>query len=75
MIGKRRIQYEDELSQDGRNYDVWFDYVRLEEEALHSLRADDATTEEEEAAIGRVREVYASKHYGAVNLLKVTRLI
>lgn len=58
VLGKRRIQYEDELSQDGRNYDVWFDYSRLEEDALRDLRAEGATTEEEEQAIARVREVY-----------------
>ncbi|KAK7462748.1 NineTeen Complex (NTC) component [Stygiomarasmius scandens] len=58
VLGKRRIQYEEELSHDGRNYDVWFDYARLEEGALKDLRDDGATAEEEEAAIGRVREVY-----------------
>ncbi|KAI0267390.1 pre-mRNA-splicing factor CLF1 [Gloeopeniophorella convolvens] len=58
VIGKRRIQYEEELSHDGRNYDVWFDYARLEEGAFRQLREEGATTEEEEQAIGRVREVY-----------------
>ncbi|KAG6900743.1 hypothetical protein C0995_003342 [Termitomyces sp. Mi166 len=58
VLGKRRIQYEDELSQDGRNYDVWFDYSRLEEGALRDLKDEGATPEEEEAAIARVREVY-----------------
>ncbi|KAJ3710718.1 pre-mRNA-splicing factor CLF1 [Lentinula raphanica] len=58
VLGKRRIQYEEELSHDGRNYDVWFDYARLEEGAFRDLRGEGATTEEEEGAIGRVREVY-----------------
>ena len=58
MLGKRRIQYEDELAQDGRNYDVWFDYARLEEGALRDLHDEGATTGEEDAAAGRVREVY-----------------
>ena len=58
VLGKRRIQYEDELAQDGRNYDVWFDYARLEEGALQDLREEGATAEEEQAAIGRVRELY-----------------
>ena len=58
VLGKRRIQYEDELAHDGRNYDVWFDYSRLEEGALKDLRDEGATSEEEEQAIGRVREVY-----------------
>lgn len=58
MLGKRRIQYEEELSHDGRNYDVWFDYARLEEGAYRQLREEGATTDEEEQAIARVREVY-----------------
>lgn len=58
VLGKRRIQYEDELSQDGRNYDVWFDYSRLEEGALRDVKNGGAAAEEEEAAVGRVREVY-----------------
>ena len=58
VLGKRRIQYEDELSQDGRNYDVWFDYSRLEEGALKDLREEGASAEEEEKAIARVREIY-----------------
>ena len=58
MLGKRRIQYEDELTQDARNYDVWFDYARLEEGAVRDVKNEGATTEEEEAAVARVREVY-----------------
>ncbi|KJA13675.1 hypothetical protein HYPSUDRAFT_151330 [Hypholoma sublateritium FD-334 SS-4] len=58
VLGKRRIQYEEELTHDGRNYDVWFDYTRLEEGALHDLREEGSTKEELHGAIGRVREVY-----------------
>ncbi|KAA1474476.1 pre-mRNA-splicing factor CLF1 [Dentipellis sp. KUC8613] len=58
VLGKRRIQYEEELSHDGRNYDVWFDYARLEEGAFRQMKEEGATAEEEEQAIGRVREVY-----------------
>jgi crooked neck len=58
VLGKRRIQYEEELSHDGRNYDVWFDYARLEEEAWRDLKADGATKEEVDPASQRVREVY-----------------
>ncbi|KAF8155702.1 pre-mRNA-splicing factor CLF1 [Crassisporium funariophilum] len=56
--GKRRIQYEEELSHDGRNYDVWFDYARLEEGAHRDLKDEGATAEELDGAVGRVREVY-----------------
>ncbi|KAI0923069.1 NineTeen Complex (NTC) component [Taiwanofungus camphoratus] len=58
VLGKRRIQYEEELAHDGRNYDVWFDYARLEEGALKDMREEGITPEEEERAIGRIREVY-----------------
>ncbi|QRW25632.1 pre-mRNA-splicing factor CLF1 [Rhizoctonia solani] len=37
VLGRRRIQYEDELQQDPFNY-VWFDYTRLEEEAYRTPR-------------------------------------
>lgn len=50
VLGKRRIQYEEELTHESRNYDVWFDYARLEEDAYRSERED--------AARERVREVY-----------------
>ncbi|KAF8954765.1 hypothetical protein BDZ97DRAFT_1927792 [Flammula alnicola] len=58
VLGKRRIQYEEELSHDGRNYDVWFDYARLEEGAFHDLKEEGSTQEEVDGAIRRVREVY-----------------
>ncbi|KAF8652333.1 hypothetical protein AX16_004439 [Volvariella volvacea WC 439] len=58
VLGKRRIQYEEEVTHDGRNYDAWFDYARLEEDALRDVRDEGATKEEEDTAIGRVREVY-----------------
>ncbi|MCD7445870.1 hypothetical protein HAX54_015595 [Datura stramonium] len=31
IVGKRRFQYEDEVRKNPRNYDTWFDYIRLEE--------------------------------------------
>lgn len=43
VVGKRRVQYEEEISQNSKNYDVWFDYARLEES---------------NGEPGRVREVY-----------------
>jgi len=58
VLGKRRIQYEEELVHDSHNYDVWFDYARLEESAWRDLKNEGATTEEMDAAAGRVREVY-----------------
>lgn len=31
VLNKRRFQYEEEVKQNPYNYDVWFDYIRLEE--------------------------------------------
>ncbi len=31
IIDKRRVQYEDAIKSSVHNYDVWFDYIRLEE--------------------------------------------
>ena len=31
VLAKRRVQYEDELKQNPKNYDTWFDLARLEE--------------------------------------------
>ncbi|CAI5988854.1 unnamed protein product [Closterium sp. NIES-64] len=31
VVGKRRFEYEEEVKRNPRNYDAWFDYVRLEE--------------------------------------------
>ncbi|KZV92492.1 protein prenylyltransferase [Exidia glandulosa HHB12029] len=56
VLGKRRIEYEEEVTHDSHNYDVWFDYARLEEGALRTLR--DEGEEGEAEAITRVREVY-----------------
>lgn len=53
VLGKRRIQYEEELAYDGTNYDAWFSLARLEEDAF---RADKEDVEDVEPT--RVREVY-----------------
>eukprot|EP01137_Pigoraptor_chileana_P006878 Opistho-2@51725 len=31
VVGKRRLQYEEEVAANPKNYDAWFDYIRLEE--------------------------------------------
>ncbi|GMI89853.1 hypothetical protein HRI_002654600 [Hibiscus trionum] len=43
IVGKRRFQYEDEVSKNPLNYDAWFDYIKLEESVGNK---------------GRIREVY-----------------
>ncbi|GAA5924690.1 hypothetical protein JCM1841_006386 [Sporobolomyces salmonicolor] len=51
ILGKRRLQYEEELTHEARNYDVWFDYARLEEDAYRGDGGSEDSTK-------RVREVY-----------------
>ncbi|KAL7753464.1 NineTeen Complex (NTC) component [Sorochytrium milnesiophthora] len=50
IVSKRRWQYEEELKHTPSNYDIWFDYVRLEESAGHVER----TREVYERAIANV---------------------
>lgn len=38
ILNKRRFQYEDELAQTPLNYDLWFDYIKLEESAGNVIR-------------------------------------
>jgi len=45
VLQKRRAQLEEEILQDQYNYDTWFDYARLEEQAPH-------------VDVDRVREIY-----------------
>ena len=40
VVRKRSTQYEEELSHDGRNYDVWFDYARLKKGSLRTAREE-----------------------------------
>jgi crooked neck len=53
VLGKRRIQYEEEVAYDGTNYDAWFSLARLEEDAYRAEKEDG-----DEADPTRVREVY-----------------
>jgi crooked neck len=31
ILSKRRVQYEEQIKENPKNYDIWFDYARLEE--------------------------------------------
>eukprot|EP01132_Coremiostelium_polycephalum_P004537 gene4537-5653_t len=31
ILGKKRFQYEEEIKKNPKNYDIWFDYTKLEE--------------------------------------------
>lgn len=53
VLGKRRIQYEEDIASDPHNYDAWFDFARLEEDAYRTERDDGGENNPD-----RVREVY-----------------
>lgn len=38
ILNKRRFQYEDEVARAPHNYDLWFDYIKLEEAAGNVVR-------------------------------------
>ncbi|KAL3839405.1 hypothetical protein ACJIZ3_023996 [Penstemon smallii] len=40
ILGKRRVQYEDEVKKNPYNYDAWFDYIRLLEEQERGTGGD-----------------------------------
>jgi crooked neck len=63
VLGKRRIQYEEELTSGAgaqSHYDTWFDYTRLEEDAYRSLVSTGGALDSPEVstARARVRDVY-----------------
>jgi crooked neck len=63
VLGKRRIQYEEELNGSAEAklaYDTWFDYTRLEEDAFRTLQSVGAAQESKEyqGALARVRDIY-----------------
>ena len=63
VASKKRFQYEEQVSRDPFSYDAWFDYVKLEEEALltHSASSSygaDASEKPDEGMCTRVRDVY-----------------
>jgi len=58
VFSKQRAQYEEEIEHNGQNYEVWFDYTRLEESIWQNLKEEGSTQQEQDAARDRVREVY-----------------
>ena len=57
---KRRLQYEEEIENSATpgNYDIWFDYARLEEESFRSLVEEGAPESLLVSARDKVRDVY-----------------
>ena len=43
-MSERRFKYEEEVRSNPLNYDAWFDYLRLEEDAGDIERAREVST-------------------------------
>ncbi|KAG6405824.1 hypothetical protein SASPL_133418 [Salvia splendens] len=59
IVGKRRFQYEDEVGKNPLNYDVWFDYIRLEESCGNRQRIEDVY----ERAIGNLPPAQEKRYW------------
>lgn len=59
LIGKRRLQYEEQVTENPKNYDAWFDYARLEEIAGEP----DRVREVYERAIAQIPPTQEKRHW------------
>jgi crooked neck len=59
IASKRRVQYEEEIKTNPKNYDVWFDYARLEETSGDVDRVRDIY----ERAIAQIPPTQEKRHW------------
>lgn len=59
ILSKRRVQYEEQLKENPKNYDTWFDYARLEE----SSGDGDRTRDVYERAIAQLPPTQEKRHW------------
>ncbi|CCU74589.1 unnamed protein product [Blumeria hordei] len=59
IISKRRIQYEELVKENPKNYDAWFDYAKLEETSGDIDRVRDTY----ERAIAQVPPTHEKRHW------------
>ena len=59
IVNKKRFEYEQELIENENNYDLWFDYIKLEEQN----GSIDHTREIYERAISNVPPIIIDKRY------------
>lgn len=59
ILAKRRVYYEEQLKENPRNYDVWFDFARLEETAGDVERVRDVY----ERAIAQIPPSQEKRHW------------
>lgn len=59
ILSKRRVQYEEQLKENQRNYDIWVDFARLEETAGDPERVRDIY----ERAIAQIPPSQEKRHW------------
>ena len=59
ILSKRRVQYEEQIKENPKNYDVWFDYARLEETLGDKNRVRDVY----ERAIANIPPTKEKRHW------------
>jgi len=59
ILSKRRVQYEEQVKENPKNYDVWFDYAKLEETSGDVDRIRDVY----ERAISQIPPTQEKRHW------------
>lgn len=59
VLSKRRRHYEEQVKENPKNYDIWFDYARLEEQAGNVDRIRDVY----EKAVAQVPPTQEKRHW------------
>ncbi|CAG8972633.1 hypothetical protein HYALB_00005402 [Hymenoscyphus albidus] len=59
ILSKRRVQYEEQVKENPKNYDAWFDYARLEEASGDVDRVRDVY----ERAIAQIPPTQEKRHW------------
>lgn len=59
ILAKRRVQYEEQVKENPKNYDAWFDYARLEETSADVERVRDVY----ERAIAQIPPTQEKRHW------------
>ncbi|KAH0566482.1 NineTeen Complex (NTC) component [Trichoglossum hirsutum] len=59
ILSKRRVQYEEQIKENPKNYDVWIDYARLEE----TLGDVDRVRDVYERAIAQIPPTQEKRHW------------
>ena len=59
MLAKRRVLYEEQIKENSKNYDSWFDYARLEETGRDPEKVRDVF----ERAIAQIPPSHEKRHW------------